>query len=466
MRIWHAVSLGWILIACPARAYAWQSVAAAIPAAEVLPPDLGTRAGGEDWPSFLGPTHDSKSAETGILKVWPPHGPPLVWEQRLETSYGMPTISGGRLFYFTRRGNQAVVTCVNSETGLFLWDFKYPTDYEDLYNYNNGPRGSPIVDGARVYSFGAEGRLHCLRAADGITLWEVDTQARFGVIQNFFGVGSTPLIEGPLLIVPVGGSPAASRDVPPGRLDQVEGNGSGIVAFDKLTGEVRYQLTDELASYASPVAATIAGRRWCFVFARGGLVAFDPATGQQDFHFPWRASLLESVNASNPLVVENRVLISETYGPGAALLQVRPGGYELIWSDLEKRRDKSLQTHWNTAIHHEGFVYGSSGRHENNAELRCLEWATGKVRWSEPGLSRASLMYADGHLICLTEDGELLLLEANPDRFKVVARSTLSRGVPRERLIKKPAWAAPILSHGLLYVRGGDRLVCLDFRAP
>src|SRR5262249_26317309 len=155
----------------------------------------------------------------------------------------------------------------------------------------------------------------------------------------------------------------------PGQLDRVRGNGSGVVAFDKRTGEVKYQFSDELASYSGPKLATIDNRRWCFLLARGGLLGFQPQTGKLDFHFPWRAQTLESVNAANPVVVGDRVLISETYGPGSALLKVRPGGYDTVWSDLDRRRDKSLQAHWNTPVHHEGYVYASSGRHTENAEL-------------------------------------------------------------------------------------------------
>src|SRR5262249_978611 len=155
------------------------------------------------------------------------------------------------------------------------------------------------------------------------------TAAEFGVIQNFFGVASVPVIEKDLLIVQVGGSPKGSDEVAFSRL---KGNGSGIVAFDKKTGKVKYRVTADLATYASPVLATIGGRRWCFVLARGGLVGLEPATGKVDFHFPWRARVVESVNASNPVVVGDRVFISETYGPGSALLKVKAGADpDVVW---------------------------------------------------------------------------------------------------------------------------------------
>jgi outer membrane protein assembly factor BamB len=430
---------------------------------------LFTRTRGSDWPAFLGPTGDGRSPEVGLRAPWPKAGPPIVWQAELGTGYGGPAVSQGRLFHFDRHGDSARLTCRNSETGHVLWAFEYPTDYEDLYGYNNGPRCCPVVDGDRVYTFGAEGILHCLSVADGALVWKLDTAARFGVVQNFFGVGSAPVIEGDLLIVQVGGSPERSRRIPPGQLDRVVGDKSGIVAFDKRTGEVRYQITDELASYAVPTLATIGGRRWCFVFARGGLVGFEPASGQVDFHFPWRADILESVNASNPVVVGDEVFISETYGPGSALLRVRPGGYDEVWTDRDRGRGKAMQTHWNTPIAVDGYLYGSSGRHLGNAELRCIEWATGEVQWSEPDLTRSSLLYVEGHFVCLTEVGELLLLKVNPERFDVVSRIVLkdAKGQGPLRfgpppLLKEPAWAAPVLAHGLLYVRGDDRLVCLE----
>ncbi len=427
--------------------------------------DLGTRRGGVDWPCFLGPKGTSESPEKGIVQTWSRDGLRLVWQLPLGSGYGMPVVSKGRLYQFDRVGTKARLRCLNSETGTALWEFEYLTDYEDFFGYNNGPRCSPVVNDGRVYIYGPEGMLHCLGAEDGSLLWKVDTKADFGVVQNFFGVGSTPAVEGDLLIAQVGGSPPGEGPVPSMRQ---KGNGSGIVAFDKKTGKVRYRITDELASYAGPVMATIAGRRWCFVFARGGLVGFEPSSGKIDFRFPWRARILESVNASDPLVIGDRVFLSETYGPGSVLMKVEPGAAHVVWSDADRRRDKSLQCHWMTPIHVDGYVYGSSGRHTEEAELRCIELATGKVMWSEPGLTRSSLLLVDGFLICLSETGPLRLLRVNSGKFDEVSRldfvwekkgGELLRLAP---LLRPPCWAAPILSHGLLYLRGDNRLLCLE----
>lgn len=434
---------------------------------ESLPPDLRTRKNGDDWPCFLGPTHDSVSREKGILAPWPAEGPRLVWERTIGIGYAMPSISRGRLFHFDRRGNRCTLHCWKAETAEPLWTFDYSTDYRDQYNYNGGPRCCPVIDGDRVYTFGPEGMLHCVRVVDGKLLWKVDTRAAFGVVQNFFGVGSTPVIEGDLLLVQVGGSPKGS-DLE-SFLD-LKGNGSGLVAFDKYTGKVRYQVSDELASYSSPVVATIGKRRCCFLFARGGLLALAPASGKVAFHFPWRANLLESVNASNPVIVGDRVFISECYQLGSALLAVRPDGCTEVWTDRDKgRRAKSLLCHWMTPIYVNGHVYASSGRHKGEAELRGVELATGKVRWREPDLTRAALLLVDEHFVLLGEDGWLRLVKVNPDRYEEVSRVLLRQpgrdGKPDpdgEPLLEEPCWAAPILSHGLLYVRGDRRLVCLE----
>jgi outer membrane protein assembly factor BamB len=422
-------------------------------------PDLGTRHQGVDWPGFLGPTGDSISSERGIVAPWPREGPRIVWQQVAGVGYGMPSISHGRLFQFDRHRDKARLSCLKSETGEFLWKFEYPSNYQDRFGYDNGPRCCPVIDGDRVYIFGVEGMLHCVRASDGKLIWKVDTPREFGVEQNFFGVGSTPVVSGDLLLVQVGGS----RKGPDGQpTPEDPGNGTGVVAFDKLTGKVRYKITDELASYASPVLATIDGRSWAFVFARGGLIGFEPASGKVDFHFKWRSPEYFSVNASNPVVSGDRVLVSETYGPGSALLRVRPGGYQVLWTDAKKGREKSLQCHWNTPIYHNGYVYGSSGRHSQEAELRCVELETGKVMWRERDLERTSLLMVDGHFLCLSEDGLLLLLRVNPQRYEEVSRLRLVNPTTEVPLLKPPCWAAPILSHGLLYVRGRDRLVCME----
>ena len=430
-------------------------------AKDVQPSDLPSRKSGSDWPGFLGPSGDGKSPEKGLNLPWHKSGPPVVWYKRIGAGYAAPSVSGGRLFLFDRHGNNARLTCMRSETGEELWRYQYPTDYEDMYGYSNGPRACPVVDEDRVYGLGAEGMLHCVNALDGGLMWKLDTAKRFNVVTNFFGAASAPIVENDLLIAQIGGSPPGSPKDVYAAQGYLSGNGSGVVAFDKFTGEVRYRISDELASYASPTMATIDGRRWCFMFARGGLVGFEPRTGVVDFHYPWRTKRLESVNASNPVVAGNLVFISEAYGIGSSLLRVRPSGYQVVWKDEPRRRDKSMMLHWNTAIHHDGYLYGCSGRHAQGSELRCVKLESGEVMWSVRTDERASLLYVDGYFVGLGEYGTLILIRANPKEPEVVSRIRITDEEGQE-LIGYPAWAAPVLSNGFLYIRGKDRLVCLD----
>lgn len=433
-------------------------------------PDLRQRTFGVDWPQFLGPQGDGKSPETGILTDWPESGPPLVWQRRIGEGYSMCVTSRGRLFLFTRVGDKARLTCLNSETGDVLWMRDTPTDYVDQLGYSGGPRASPAVDGNRVYTRGAEGLLICRSLVDGKELWRVDTAAKFHVVQFFFGVASSPVVEGDLVFVAVGGAEQKSGNADEYNLESLAGNGTGLVAFDKYTGEVVYKTADLLASCATPQFATIDGRRWGFAFLRGALVGFEPESGRVDFTYPWKSDYSAAVSASTPVVVDDEVLISESYGRGSSLLKVAPGGYEVVWHDVRKSRDRSMEAHWNTPIHHEGYLYGSSGRHSGEADLRCIDWKTGEVMWSEGGTSRCSLLFVDDHFVVLSEYGQLELIRTNPETYERVAAVDFSEGRGNsaktgggaEPLVKYPAWAAPVLSHGLLYVRGKDRLLCFE----
>ena len=445
---------------------------AAIPATPAAPdevpkPDAAARAKptreGHDWPRFLGPNGDGSSPETGILKTWPKEGLKKVWDCPLGIGYSPPAVANGRLFHFDRFGEKVRITCRNSETGELIWKTEYATEYEDLYGYDSGPRACPVVDDDRVFIHGADGLLACLNVADGKEIWKVDTRAKYRFHQNFFGAGSAPLVDGDLLIVPIGGSPKGPR---PGDLRDAKGDGSAIVAFDKKTGAVKYAFGDELASYSSPTIATIGGNRVGLYFARGGLVGFDPQAGKQHFHYPWRSKTLESVNAANPVVDGDKVLLSECYEIGSALVKITADlKVQPVWNDKAKDRgEQSLMSHWCTPIAVDGYVYGCSGRHTNEADIRCMKLDTGEVIWEERRTTRVMLTRVDGHLLSFSEAGELRLIKINPKKYEEVARWE----VPG---VSYPSWGMPVISRGLLYIRGKDendrnahKLLCFELK--
>lgn len=431
-----------------------------------LPPGAKT----EDWPQFLGSRRNMVSGEAGLLKEIPKSGLKLVWELAKGMGYSSPTISEGKLLYLHRLADREKVECLDAETGQAYWSFDYPTDFSDRYGYNNGPRASAAIDGGRVYAYGAQGKLHCLRLADGALLWKRDIAAEFKVPQDFFGTASTPLIEGDSLIVNVGA---------PG--------GPCVAAFDKITGRMRWGAGEEWGpSYASPVAADIHGRRKIFVFAggesrppTGGLLMIDAKTGKLDFSFPWRSRSYESVNAATPVVVGDEVLVSASYRTGAALLRIRPDfTFEKAWESSE------LDLHWTTAIEESGYFYAFAGRNEPDAVLRCVERKTGRTVWGSvlewdeaveidgrkrsysAGPFRGSLLKVDGRWLALGELGHLMWLDMSPKGVEIASKTKL--------FFARETWSPPVVSRGLLYVSQNTksfdsgkppRLLCYDLRA-
>jgi outer membrane protein assembly factor BamB len=406
-----------------------------------------------DWPTLLGPRRDGTSTEKGILVPWPKEGLKKLWDCELGIGYASPVVAKGRLFHFDRFKDNTRLTCRDAVSGKELWKFEYPMEYIDRYGYEPGPRASPVVDGDRIYLHGVEGMIHCLQVEDGKELWKLNTKEKYHFHQNFFGVGSVPIIDGDLLIVQGGGTAKGRR---PLDFRDVRPNGTGFVTLDKRTGSVKYETGDELASYSSPTIATLNGKKTVLYFARDGLVGFDPQTGRQFFRFPWRARVEESVNAANPVIIGDKILLTECYGPGAALIDLKGGTPKLIWSDADKDRfDRSLACHWCTPIHIDGYVYGSSGREANEAELRCVELETGEIKWSRKRTFRCTYLLVDGYLVSLGEDGTLTLIKPAPEKYQELSRFEVPELV-------YPCWAPPVLSEGILYVRGKGRLVALE----
>jgi outer membrane protein assembly factor BamB len=387
-----------------------------------------------DWPQWLGPHRDGISSETGLLKTWPAkEGPPLVWERDVGEGFSGPVVVGERLLLFHRVGDKEVVQCLSALKGTPLWSFDYPTKYVDSYGKGNGPRATPTVDGKRVYTLGAEGWLHCLDLDNGNKIWGRSITADYKVPANFFGVGTSPLVEGNLVLINVGGKQA------------------GIVAFNKEDGKEVWKATADGASYSSPIAATIDGERYAVFFTRQGVVLLDPVNGKVRYEKRWRAQNAASVNAATPLVIGDLLFFSASYETGALLLRVAKKGVEEIWSG-----DDILSSHFSTSVHYQGFLYGIEGRQEQGAALRCVELKTGKVQWTKDGFGCASMVLAEGHLFAVTERGDLVLVELSPKAYQEKARTHVFKNLPCRAQIA--------LANGMLYARDGARLVCWNVK--
>ena len=466
------------------RRLTWLPLLSALAIALAVFPAAGQA---EDWPRFLGPRGDGTSTETGLLDKWPAGGPPLVWDKAVGTGYSAPSVRGNLLVLHHRVKRDEVVEGFDATTGKPIWRHSYPSSYVDPYGYNDGPRCTPLLTEDRCYTFGAEGVLLCLELKTGKLVWQRDTNKDFDVSPAFFGVGSTPILEGNLLIAMVGGQPNC-----------------GMVAFDAATGKtiwesvgqknwqgqpmigwpgdrtVNWRKWDKQASYSSPVAATIHGQRHLFCVMRQGLVSLDPKTGAVNFSRWFQSTANDSVNAMNPVVVDDLVFLSAAYyRVGSFLLRVKPDGksYDEVWRSPRDLREIDpatgqlsapvLEIHWMTPIYHAGFLYAFSGRNEPDARLRCVELKAGKLAWDRdeswpphstpqpPVFGRGSFIMADGKLIALGEGGLLGLFKVNPRKLEELSRWQ----VPQ---LSYPCWAGPVLSGKRLYLRNENRLVCLN----
>lgn len=413
-----------------------------------------------DWPQLLGPTRNGVTLETNLAETWPKDGPKILWKTRVGAGWSGPVAASNRVVMFHRLESREVVDCFNATTGTRAWQAEYPTTYRDDFGFDDGPRATPAVDDDRVFTFGANGMLNCWSYSTGANVWRVDTRQQFKTGKGFFGIACSPLVEGNAVILNIGGT-----------------GGAGIVAFDKVSGKVLWKATDEEASYSSPVAATIDGRRRILVFARKGLVALDAATGKLLWEFPWKPRINASVSAATPVVipvndVEGRapripessgrvgtrptrsddafIFISASYGAGAALLRFGETKPEIVWSG-----DDILSNHYATSVHHNGFLYGFDGRQEERCHLRCVELKTGKVRWSEDHFGAGTLMVAGGRLLILSERGELIAASTSTSKFTPMMRG---------QILGDDCRAHPALANGLFYARDKNSLVCVDLR--
>ena len=384
-----------------------------------------------DWPQFLGPSRDGVYHGPALAAAWPETGPPAAWKRDVGAGFSGPVVRGDRLILFHRLGDRATVDCLEATSGRSLWRADYPTDYRDDFGFDAGPRATPAIADGRVITFGAEGRLSSWDLATGQPHWNVDTAKEYGAGKGWFGRACSPLIEGGVVIVGLGGN-----------------DGAGIVAFDAATGVLRWKATQDEASYASPIITSLRGSKTVLALTREALVGLEPGDGQLQFRHPWRPRANASVSAATPLVIEDHVFISASYGAGAALLRPTATGFESVWSN-----DESLSSHYATSVHHQGFLYGWHGRQEQGCELRCVELQTGRVRWTESGLKAGTVTLAGGELLVLTEQGELLRVPASADGFKAVSRAQVLPGGVR---------AHPAIAKGWWFARSPKLLIGLD----
>jgi outer membrane protein assembly factor BamB len=387
---------------------------------------LSSAALAADWPCWRGPDHNGISKETHWRDTWPAGGPPIAWRASVGTGFSSFAVSRGKLYSLGNTDDQDTVPCLDAATGKEVWKHSYDAP-RDPKAFEGGPTATPAVDGNRVYTLSRRGDLFCFTAADGKVVWSKNIATETEQRVPGWGFSGSPIVCDDLLLLTVG---------------------AAGVAVDKMTGKLVWNSERKDAGYSSPVPFRRGGDWFAIFSSEDDYAAVNIRTGKALWHVDWPTRY--GVNAADPIVVGDRVLISSGYNKGTTLVTTVGGVPATVW------KNKALRTQINPAVLIGGFVYGIDGDAGNRANLTCVELATGATKWTEASVGCGSLMAADGRLIVLSDQGELMVAPASPDGFKPTAKAKVLDG---------KCWTVPVLADGRLYCRNaaGD-LVCVDLR--
>jgi len=390
------------------------------PSAKLAPKPAGTY-----WTDFRGPKRDGVYDEMEILTIWPAQGLPQLWKQPIGGGYTSFVAAGGRAFTIEQRRSQEVVAAYDLETGRELWTNSWDADFRESMG-GDGPRATPTWHEGRLYALGALGELRCLDARSGKLLWNrnILSDNETGNLQ--WGMSAAPLVVDDKVIVLPGGRP-----------------GKSVVAYNKDTGAPVWQALDDKQAYTSPALVTLAGQRQILMVSAQRAAGLATEDGNLLWDFPWTTSY--DVNSAQPLVIsENRVFISAGYGHGAALVEVTrtPDGFAAkpLWQNV------NMKNKFNSSIYYQGHIYGL-----DEAILSCIDAETGERKWKGGRYGYGQLLLVSGHLIVLTESGEVVLVKATPESHMELSRFSAIEG---------RTWNHPALASGRLLVRNTTEMAC------
>jgi outer membrane protein assembly factor BamB len=384
-----------------------------------------------DWPQWQGPDRTRISRETGLRKEWPASGPPVVWTVTgLGSGYGSMAVAGDRVFLQGARGRTSVVIALNRADGKEVWS-KSLGAYE-TNDRGPGPRGTPTVDGDRLYVLSENGDLACLKI-DGTEVWRRNILRDFGGRQLQWLISESPLVDGPHVIVSPGGP------------------GAGMVKLDKMTGKTVWTSKDlsDPAGYSSVIAADVHGVRTYLTFTSAAGVGVRASDGKLMFRYPRAAN--RTANIATPVFSNNKVFFTSAYGTGGGLLDLSAHDGEI--TPKEVYFTLNMKNHHGGVVLVDGYLYGF-----NDSILTCLEFATGNVVWRDRSVGKGSVTFADGSLYIQGENNVFGLADATSSGYREKGRFS----IPDKGL---PSWAHPVISDGRLYVRNQDTLLVYDIKA-
>jgi outer membrane protein assembly factor BamB len=388
--------------------------------------------GGGDWPQWRGPDRNGISKETGLLRQWDAAGPVRLWSTRdIGAGYGSMAIAGDRIYVQGLKGRESGVSALNRADGKVIWWRPLGGTTED--DRGPGPRGTPTVDGDRLFVLTESGDLAALRPRDGSVLWRRNILKEFGAANIPWLISESPLVDGERLVVTPGGP------------------GSTMVALDKASGRTIWTTRElsDAAGYASVVAADVQGVRTLMTLTAEGGVGVRASDGKVMWNH--RPVANRTANITTPVFFDNKVFYTSAYGTGGALLGLQAESGLVKARELYFTRD--MQNHHGGVLVVNGHLYGY-----NNAILTCLDFSTGKLVWRDRSVGKGAVVYADGHLYIVGENNVVGLVEATPAGYREKGRFEIADE-------GWPSWAHPAVSGGRLYIRNQGTLAAYTIRA-
>jgi outer membrane protein assembly factor BamB len=379
-----------------------------------------------DWPQWRGPNRDGISTETGLLQLWPRGGPPVDWKTSgLGVGYSSLAIVNGRLYTQGQRAKQQFVSAFDVKTGKKIWETATSRDYRD--DRGDGPRGTPTVDGDRLYVMTGDGVLACLELATGKIIWSQNLTQKYGGSVPGWGFSESPLIDGDRLIVMPGG------------------RGASLVSLNKRDGSLQWKTGSDRAGYSSAILATVGGVRQVLALSAESAIGVQEDNGELLWHYNRVSN--RTANVATPIYHDGAVFFSSNYGTGCVLLRLGPKTMSEVYFTND------MKNHYSTSVLIDGYLYGY-----NDSILTSLEFATGKVAWKNRSVGKGSVAYADKRLYLLSEDGVAGLVEPASNAYREISRFEIPHG-------SLPTWSPPVISDAKLYLRDQDNLTCFDVKA-
>ncbi|HAV64691.1 MAG TPA: alcohol dehydrogenase [Verrucomicrobiales bacterium] len=325
-----------------------------------------------DWPHFRGPNRNGISPETVPANPWPGGEPKILWKADVGLGHSSFAVADGRAFTAGHADGTDTFFAFDARTGKLIWKHAYAAELGDKY-YEGGTTGAPTVDGGRVYWSSKWGDVFCFNAADGKIIWSKQVQKETGAPVPTWGFTGGPLAHENLLILNIG---------------------EAGLALDKMTGAIVWKSDTKDAGYSSPLPVKLGDTSQVLLANTEHYLGLDPKTGRELWRHKWLTQY--GVNAADPIVSGDRVFISSGYGKGGVMLDLSSGQPKEAW------KTKDLRTQFNTAVLFEGHLYGTDGDTTSKAALKCLDFATGRVKWAQPNFGSGGIIIADGKLIALS----------------------------------------------------------------